>query len=213
MSCSLDWLRKIVVLVIVTAFCSQVGCGSGPRRISQASIDIGKVASEMMAADVDQDGYVSKEEAKPFPGFVRGFAAIDSDNDGLVNSEEIQARLPGIFTSTSALLPGVCTISLNGEPLNGAIVTFEPEAFFGGTIPKASAKVKRNGLASLSIAEEDLPAGAPKVSGLVRPGLYRVKVTHPDKKLPAKYNTKTELGVEVSPDTTRGGSFSFKLKS
>jgi hypothetical protein len=31
-------------------------------------------------------------------------------------------------------------------------------------------------------------------------GLYRMKITHPEKQIPAKYNEKTELGFEVAPD-------------
>ncbi len=205
---------RCFVLIAAASLCLNAGCSSKPRRVSQVAIDFEKVASEMMAADVDQDGQVSKAEAKPFPGFAKGFAAIDSDKDGRVSAEEIQARLPGIFTRTSALLPGVCSVTLNGKPLDGAMVTFEPEAFFGGKIPTATAKVNSDGFGSLAIAEEDLPPGAPNVSGLVRPGLYRVKVTHPERELPAKYNTETVLGVEVSPETTRGGgAFKFKLKS
>ena len=30
----------------------------------------------------------------------------------------------------------------------------------------------------------------------MRVGIYRVEITHPTKKIPAKYNTETELGFE-----------------
>ncbi len=50
----------------------------------------------------------------------------------------------------------------------------------------------------------------------VQPGLYRVKVTHPDKDIPAKYNEETTLGLDLAPEVSGYSSvdrFKFKLKS
>ena len=54
------------------------------------------------------------------------------------------------------------------------------------------------------MAREDMP---PQLANLsvegVTGGTFKVKVTHPSKKIPAKYNTETTLGEEVAFDTVR----------
>jgi hypothetical protein len=47
------------------------------------------------------------------------------------------------------------------------------------------------------MSPDDMPKNAPKMP-LVQPGLYSVEITHPSTKIPAKYNTATTLGIEVS---------------
>jgi hypothetical protein len=42
-----------------------------------------------------------------------------------------------------------------------------------------------------------MPKGAPQIE-LMQPGLYRIEVTHPSRKIPAKYNTETTLGIEIT---------------
>ena len=46
-------------------------------------------------------------------------------------------------------------------------------------------------------------------------GYYRIEVTSDNKKIPAKYNTETTLGLEVSPISDDADSYSvqtFDLK-
>jgi hypothetical protein len=40
-----------------------------------------------------------------------------------------------------------------------------------------------------------------------------VEITHPTKKIPAKYNTSTQLGFEVHPDSHGGSHAVFDLKA
>jgi hypothetical protein len=47
------------------------------------------------------------------------------------------------------------------------------------------------------MAAEDRPKNAPNMP-LVQPGIYRVEITHPSVKIPAKYNTETTLGIEIT---------------
>jgi hypothetical protein len=93
-----------------------------------------------------------------------------------------------------------CEVTRGGKPLTGALVTFEPEEFLGDDIRAASGEVAATGLAMLSIPKEsrpraDYPAG-------VQLGLYKVKITLPgdEQRIPARYNTHTTLGQEVSYD-------------
>jgi hypothetical protein len=43
-------------------------------------------------------------------------------------------------------------------------------------------------------------------------GTFKIRVTHPTKTIPAKYNETTTLGEEISPDTVRAG-VTIALKS
>ena len=58
-----------------------------------------------------------------------------------------------------------------------------------------------SGLARLTHADEDLPktANGRPIAG-VKGGTYQVQITHPTRKVPAKYNTATELGEEIAYD-------------
>ena len=47
------------------------------------------------------------------------------------------------------------------------------------------------------MAAEDRPRNAPNIP-LMQPGLYHVEITHPSTKIPAKYNTQTTLGIEIT---------------
>ena len=52
------------------------------------------------------------------------------------------------------------------------------------------------GVANMMIP--DVAAQDPTFTG-IRTGLYKVKITHPQAKIPAKYNEKTTLTFELSP--------------
>jgi len=88
-----------------------------------------------------------------------------------------------------------CTVILDGGPLSGATVKFIPEAFLGSEINPAEGVTNGAGIASMSIAAAELPKELRRTAAL-RVGIYRVEVTHPMKKLPAKYNTESELGFD-----------------
>ena len=44
------------------------------------------------------------------------------------------------------------------------------------------------------------------------PGLYAVRITHPTVDIPAKYNTETELFVELSPMDMQNETPTFNIK-
>jgi hypothetical protein len=63
------------------------------------------------------------------------------------------------------------------------------------------------------MAREDMPPHAPKMP-LVQPGLYRVEITHPTAKIPAKYNTQSSLGIEITSGNpgTEGAKWALESK-
>jgi len=62
------------------------------------------------------------------------------------------------------------------------------------------------------MASEDRPADAPP-RPLVQPGLYRVEITHPSITIPARYNVKTTLGLEVASYTITPAGSVWELTS
>ena len=50
-----------------------------------------KLDAAFKKADTDNDGTLTRAEAKAMPGVAKNFAAIDNDNDGTVSLDEIHA--------------------------------------------------------------------------------------------------------------------------
>lgn len=69
-------------------------------------------------------------------------------------------------------------------------------------IQPADGTTSDNGTALLAIDKSNLPADLQNLRG-VQQGMYRVEITHPAVAIPAKYNSVTTLGVEVSFETGR----------
>ena len=83
------------------------------------------------------------------------------------------------------------------QPLAGATVKFVPEEFLGNEIQPSEGVTGEDGYAYLSVKVD--PNDPEAVQG-VHCGLYRVEITKQGVKIPAKYNTETILGQEVSND-------------
>ncbi len=147
--------------------------------------------------DKDGNGTIGGEELKAAPALAAAMADLDEDQDEAVSQEEIVARITAWQDSKIALTNHDCQVMRGEEPLIGATVTLVPEAFLGSEVQTASGITDEEGIAEMSIA--DLPEG---VVG-VHLGFYRVRVSKlQDGKelIPAKYNTETTLGEQVSEE-------------
>lgn len=148
--------------------------------------------------DANGDGKFSEEELKKSPGLAAALAAFDGDNDASLSADELKAGLERFRLEGASLITLTCRVSHNGGPLEGATVTLVPEPFMGEALKPATGVTARTGGAGLSVADEEIPAAVRgKVKG-AHCGIFRVVVTHPTVKVPAKYNTETELGRVVS---------------
>jgi hypothetical protein len=167
----------------------------------------GKLALEEF--DADKDGKISGEEFDKVPSLKSNLKRLDADGDGAVTAEEITERIKFWQDVLRVGRMAVhCTVLHNGEPLSGAEVKFVPEKFLGKYMKVAKGTTGPNGLCRLSIPLEgpDDPPGLP-------PGFYRVEITKPGEKIPAKYNTATTLGVDCLVDNEaviRGIRFDLK---
>jgi hypothetical protein len=193
------------------------GCSSGPSRVQPPDIDAGDAGEQAIEMfDKDGDGFIAGAELDESPGIKAAMATIDADKDGKVTEDEIYQRVRAWQATRYGVLSTQCSFTMDGKPLGGAEVTFEPEPFLGDEIKAAVDVTSPGGLCQPSVPKEqrvtpDTPAG-------FQLGLYRVRVSRKvdgKETIPAKYNTETTIGQQISTDDPAVASqkVSFELTS
>ncbi len=184
--------RRIIPILCVAALSTTVGCGDrrsylvDPAESSQAAVE---------QHDKNGDALLDESELKDCPGLLGALRAFDDSKDKKLSREEIAEEIDYMFQRNSGLTAITCSVALDGSPLSGATVKFVPEKFLGDKIKTAEGITNGAGIASMSIPVEELPKELRRTAAL-RVGIYRVEITHPMKKVPAKYNTESELGFD-----------------
>jgi hypothetical protein len=178
------------------------GCDYGASRVVPVSIDASGASRQALEMyDKDGDESLAATELDAVPGIKKNLSHYDHDGDGRVSRDEIAARLNDWANHQLALMGCTYVVTLDGQPLSEATITLVPESYLGPNVKPASGLTMPNGLVRLSHADEDLPKSANgRPIGGVKGGTYKVQVTHPTAKIPAKYNTATELGEEIAYD-------------
>jgi hypothetical protein len=190
---ALNWLGSFALLT---------GCNFGPSRVMPVSIDASAASRQAIEMyDKDGDGTIAGTELNAVPGIKKNISQYDRDGDGRVSKDEIAARLNDWGNHQLAIMGCSYIVTLDGQPLSDATITLVPESYLGPNVKPASGVTMPSGLVRLSHADDDLPksANGRPISG-VKGGTYKVQVTHPTAKIPAKYNTATELGEEIAYD-------------
>ena len=207
-------MNQAALSVLALSIC---GCSSGPTKVEAPLIDPDSAAAQAMETyDTSGDGFVAGDELKNAPALRSAMETLDTDKDGRVSEKEIAERIR-FWQSTRVGLGSVrCKVTLNGQPLEGAVVTFEPESFLGDEVLEAMGTTNFRGGVSPSIPKEnrphkDTPPG-------IQFGLFKVKISKladGQETIPAKYNTETTLGQQVSRDepSMLERRVIFKLKS
>jgi hypothetical protein len=203
------WHCKLVnsdsnMRIVLVGLCAIItaGCG-GLSTVEPPDVDADEAAAAAIAEyDSDGDEFLSAEELSKLPALK--LASCDTDSDKKVSADEIAARIRQWSEGETGILSFYCNVTLDGAVLEGAEVTLDPEAFLGDAVKPAKGTMRSDG-AILKIDPKLLPADQQLLRG-VQPGLYKVRITHPTKKIPARYNTQTTLGQEVLPGTT-GASY------
>ncbi len=181
------------VVVVVNSSCS-----NHPPAIHAPSIDAeaaGERAIEMY--DTNKDGKLSDEELDKCPGLKAAAGKVGGTQG--VTAEGITARIEEWQRTKIGRVPAGCRVLHNGVPLKDAEVRLVPEEFLGEgmKVAVATGKTDEGGSAMVSVptsgARTD-PEGLP-------PGFYRVEITKAGLDIPAKYNTETVLGTEISQET------------
>lgn len=205
---------SVVGVSLLTAL---AGCSSAPSRLEPANIDASGAASAAMTAyDKDGDGFVAGAELDGAPSLKASMETLDLNKDGKVDADEIVKRIEAWKASRVGVATLNCMVTLDGRPLPGALVTFEPEPFLGDALKKGDGETTNFGIASPTVAKENrVPADAP--AGLA-PGFYLVRITKSNngsESIPARYNVETTLGQQVAKDDPAMANqrVKFELKS
>ena len=185
--------RQICIAVLIAA-----GCSDRPKAIATPDVDPeGAAASAIEEFDRDSDGRLAKDELSAAPMLASVVPQYDKNGDGALDADEIASGI-GTWEETGvAVRPVPFMVTLNGRPLSGATIRFVPAGFLNDAIKGATGETGPGGGGHLAIAREDLPPNSPNMP-LVQPGFYRVEITHPKAKIPAKYNTQSTLGIEIT---------------
>lgn len=168
------------------------GCSNKPARVTIPDWDPAGFAGTILEK-LDKNGneLVDKVELAEAPGLAFGARFIDTDGDYRLSREELVDRFTLYRERRVGMTSYELRISHNGRPLVGAEVRLAPEFFLSDILESATGTTNKQGTVRPSIA------GQP--TALVRVGYYRVEVTSPNVKLPAKFNSATTVGVELSP--------------
>ena len=192
-------------------------CRYGTATVKQPGIDASGAGSGAMETyDTNGDGKVAGDELEKAPALKVALPRLDTDKDGGVSADEVAARVNAWKAMSTGMTSVRCHITLDGRPLPRATVTLEPEAFLGDEIKSAFATSNPYGDVSPTIPPEDRPD--PTLPGGVHFGLYKVRISrivNGKETLPARYNTETTLGQEVSYDDPgmASNNIRFELQS
>ena len=193
------------------------GCSRGPKALSVPSFDpAGAAAKAMEMYDSDGDGYVAGEELENAPGLKAALRTLDSNKDGQVSEEEIAGRVRTWDRSQIGMMMFNSDFLLDGRPLADAVVTFDPDEFLGGVVQPAVGVTSMGGTITPKVPKEKRPS--PDTPPGMQAGIYKVrvsKIVDGTETIPARYNTETILGQEVSKDdwAITNKRVIFKLKS
>ena len=179
-----------------------VGCSSdGDTRLHdapKAKYDPDE-AAQILLKDYDKNssGSLEPSELGACPALYWAFAAVDSDRDKKLSPYEIKVRIQAYANLQEGSVAVGCVVTLDGNPLPGATVTFVPEACMGGKLPTASGKANELGYCDQFAVEGKTYRG-------LGAGLYKIQVTKEGVSIPARFNTQTTLGRELYPDPRAG---------
>jgi hypothetical protein len=194
----------ILLISLVVAAGALHGCSRGPTAIKVPPIQPEAAAEAALTLyDKNGDGLLAADELASCPALVDALRNhIDKNNDKRLSKEELTERFAMWAHGGVGLSYLNCRVTIGGRPLEGAQVKLVPENFFDGVIQPAQGTTGSSGSARLAIDKSHLPADLQNFRG-VQQGLYRVEITHQSRDIPAKFNSDTTLGVEVSFDSGR----------
>jgi hypothetical protein len=178
------------------------GCSGGPPRTRPPEIDAEAAAQQAIAMyDTNGDGSISGKELDKCPGIKGAIEHYDIKHDGKITAAAIAVRIREWQETKLGTTATKVRVLLDGQPLEGATVTFEPEPFLGPNVATASGQTVKNGGALLTIATDPQNSQSERKPG-IHCGLYKVRISKlidGHETLPARFNSNTELGVEIAP--------------
>lgn len=196
-------MRTAAYLGGLTVFAICGACSRTPTRIDPPDLNASEVAQQAMELyDRNADGQISAEEAQAAPSLhyaLQQPGLLDTSGDDQISRQEIAERVESWQQSRAGLAPVRCVVLLDGRPLAGATVTYDPAEFLPESVKPAFGETDEFGEARMSLRPDDLPG--PNAPRGVQLGWYRVrvsKIVNGEETIPPKYNSDTVLGQEVS---------------
>ena len=172
-----------------------MGCSNSPPPLRAPKIDSGAAATAVAKYDANNSGSIEGDELVKVPALKTSLKRVDKNGDGKVTADEIDERIQRWHGLALGL--ALATVRQNGQPVPDAEVTLVPEEFLGANLKAARGTTDSTGRCNIRISADPDERG-------VHMGYYRVQISKksPDGKetIPARYNSETELGVEVSPN-------------
>lgn len=203
-----DASRWPIWLISIAAVVPMIGClnSRAPSSIPTPTVDPSAAAARAIEQyDRNADGRLDETELAACPGLLAVKTRYDSNKDGAISADEIAAVLKSMYGVGVGLTSVNCTVLRGGQPLVGATVKFVPEPFLGGTITPAAGTTNANGLATVAIPDDQLPANQRGLRSM-QPGIYRVEISHPSIKQPIQ-----PQGCEVNPAVRGGTNVTIRL--
>jgi hypothetical protein len=190
--------KRLQLLMLGLVVCGNSSCTQRQRPPRIDADAAGKAA--IAEFDANGDAVIGGTELDRIPAIRVTLDKFDTNGDKQVSAEEITARIEKWQRATIAAMPVNCSVRVGGRPLAGATIVLEPESFLGDQLRPATGITDQSGFAFLSMATAD---GSTPASGGVQCGLYKVRITKLNgskQMIPAKYNSDTQLGLEVARD-------------
>ncbi len=205
----------IIAVALALATVLGSGCNGRPARVPVAQIDFNHAAKTAVSSyDSNSDGAIAATEAENIPALREAFARLDANRDSAVTPDEIESYLREMQAKKVAMVRWTLRLSLDGKPLEGATVEFEPADFLAPGVLPADGVTDDRGIVTLSVPEEHRPSPNARV---VHCGLYNVHVSKVEagrEMLPEEYANGAVLGVEVRPEgQTNLGLADIRLSS
>ena len=179
------------------------GCSRGPAPPARPSVSPkGAASAAMLLYDVNHDGSLDISEIMKSPTLRTAATHIDADKNGTITATEIADYIRSWRRSNTILMAASPRFLFKGAPLVGATVTLEPAPFLGPDYPNASAVTDSTGKARFVGSDRKYPG--------VYVGLYQVRVSKMEdgkELIPARYNSATELALEVTQPSWADATF------
>jgi hypothetical protein len=176
------------------------GCGSrASSRVLPIPVPADAAQNAIAMYDTDKNGYLDAAELEKVPSLKFAFVGANK-----VTAEDIAARFEEWQRTRFGRMSFLVRVTRKGQPVPDATVTLVPESFLGPAFQTATGQTDRMGSAMMSG-----PVAGPEDAPGVSPGFYRLQITKPGEKIPAKYNTETVFGLEVP--TMQEGRFKFDM--
>jgi hypothetical protein len=189
---------KLTWQISVALAISFAGCSRGPGAIRPPKVNATSAAAAAIEKfDRNGDGKLTKDEWQASPELAAAATQYDKNADGQLTADEIAAGISAWQQAGVGVRSVPFDVRFNDKPLVGATVRLVPASFLGDGVKAAFAQTNSGGSGQFNMKPEDRPPNAPNMP-LMQPGLYLVEITHPTIKIPAKYNTATTLGIEIT---------------